>query len=131
MMARPSVVLDAGLFVAAATAMVAMASPVMAFDLVEECLPCVDLFSKLEAGPDGRLSQVIEMQQRGEPKSGTTMMGNRAKWILRGACELLGAMYGDETCAFSETTKQHEHELLFDPQLSPAGSACSCDEIDR
>ena len=123
--------MNAGLFVAAATAMVAMASPVVELDPVEECLPCVDLFSKLEAGPDGRLSQVIEMQQRGEPKSGTTMMGIRAKLILRGACQLLGAMYGDETCALSESTEQHEHELLFDPQLSPAGSACSCDEIDR
>ena len=121
--------MNAGLFVAAATAMVAMASPVVELDPVEECLPCVDLFSKLEAGPDGRLSQVIEMQQRGEPKSGTTMMGNRAGFILRGACQLLGAMYGDETCTVSETTKQYE--LLFDPQLSPAGGACSCDEIDR
>ena len=129
MMARPSVVLDAGLFVAAATAMVAMASPVMEFDLVEECLPCVDLFSKLEAGPDGRLSQVIEIQQRGEPKSGTTMMGFRASSILRGTCKLLGAMYGHGTCTILETNKQHG--LLFDPQLSPAGGACSCDEIDR
>ncbi|CAN0305282.1 unnamed protein product, partial [Scytosiphon promiscuus] len=45
-----------------------------AFEL-EECPPCEDLFLKLEAGADGRLSQSIEMQERGEPKSGTGMMG--------------------------------------------------------
>ena len=129
MMARPFAMMDVILFAATATAMAASAFPGVEFDPVEECLPCVDLFSRLEAGPDGRLSQVVDMQQRGEPKSGTTMMGIRAKAILRHTCELLGEMYGSETCTFSTTDKVHE--LLFVPELAPADSACPCDEIDR
>lgn len=99
-------------------------------DPVGKCLPCVDLFSKLEAGADGRLSQVVEIQQRGEPKSGTHMMGNWAREVLRRTCVFLGSMYGSETCT-TTTTKGRFTQLHFNPQMSRNGSTCSCDTIDR
>lgn len=97
--------------------------------LVQGCLPCVDLFAKLEAGADGRLSQAIDMQQRGEPKSGTTVMGSWATLALRGTCDFLGAMYGSETCSITESGALTQLEFI--PKLSRAASTCSCDSIDR
>lgn len=78
MMTSPSVVVGMILWVLAATA---TATPDFT-DRVEGCLPCEGLFSKLEAGPNGRLSQVVEIQQRGEPKSGTTLMWAWARKTL-------------------------------------------------
>lgn len=69
---------------------------------VEDCRSCLDLFSKLERGPDGRLSQAVEIQQRGEPKSGTSIMGSWAESALRGTCVFLGATYGSETCKITQ-----------------------------
>lgn len=133
MVTRLSAVVHALLFVLAAIATEATAGPELEFGPAEECPPCVDLFARLEAGSDGRLSQVVEMQQRGEPKSGTSMMGHWADAALDETCAFLSSMYGNETCTVTRTTEAAGEltQLLFNPQLSPADSACSCDVIDR
>ncbi|CAN0124123.1 unnamed protein product [Scytosiphon promiscuus] len=96
---------------------------------LEECPPCEDLFLKLEAGADGRLSQVIEMQERGEPKSGTSMMGLWAREALQSACDFLQSTYGRETCNI--THNPETVNLLFDPQAGLNNGACPCDTVDR
>eukprot|EP00903_Cladosiphon_okamuranus_P020051 g18417.t1 len=128
MMTGPSVVVGAILFVMAATVTATAANPGLEDDPAE-CPRCVDLFSKLESGPDGRLSQMVEIQQRAAPKSGSTMMGNRANGVLRGTCDWLNSLYGSETCTIIPTTAEL-WQMLFDPSLSTPDSACSCDEID-
>lgn len=98
---------------------------------LKECLPCEDLFSRLEVGPDGRLSQVVEMQQRGEPKSGTTVMWTWARTTLDETCKFLGSMYGSETCKLVNVNGQST-QLEFTPQVAGAVSrSCPCDTIQR
>lgn len=128
-MIRLSIMVDVILLMMAARAMMTTADPSLTLDPVQKCLPCEDLFTKLEAGPDGRLSQVIEIQQRGEPKSGTSMMAHWADAALEETCTFLGSMYGSETCTL--TRIEYVTLLQFLPGLSPADSACPCDKIDR
>lgn len=95
-----------------------------------ECPSCEDLFSNLETGAEGRLSQVVEIQERGEPKSGTGMMGIWARAALRSTCDFLSSTYGRETCHF--TRVGNGTYLLFDPQAPRHNnSTCPCDTIDR
>lgn len=65
----------------------------------EACPPCELLFRNLEpTGSDGKLSQVVRVQERGEPKSGTGMMFDWATGGLVRTCEYLQFLFGEETC---------------------------------
>lgn len=65
----------------------------------EVCPPCELLFSKLEdTGANGKLSQVVHVQERGEPKSGTGVMYFWAIATFLKTCDYLRELYGEETC---------------------------------
>lgn len=62
----------------------------------EPCTPCDVLFSKLErTGTDGKLSQDIRVQERGEPKSGTGLAFFWASAALMNACDYLKDQFGE------------------------------------
>lgn len=64
----------------------------------ETCPPCDSLFLKLEnTGQRGKMSQVVRVQERGEPKSGTGMMFDWATASLLRTCEYLQDNFGEET----------------------------------
>lgn len=68
------------------------------FDTVGACPPCELLFRNLEpTGQDGKLTQVVRVQERGEPKSGTGMMFDWATASLIHACDYLKHYFGEET----------------------------------
>ena len=63
------------------------------------CPPCELLFTKLEdTGANGKLSQVVNVQERGEPKSGTGVMYFWAIATFMKTCEYLRELYGEEAC---------------------------------
>ncbi|CAM9993163.1 unnamed protein product [Ectocarpus fasciculatus] len=59
----------------------------------DECPPCETMFGKLN-GAD----QHVELQLRGEPKSGTSFMFEWAVNALMVTCEELRRLYGESTC---------------------------------
>ena len=60
------------------------------------CPPCELLFRKLQpTKKDGKLAQVIRVQERGEPKSGTGMMFDWATGSLMHACDYLKHFFGE------------------------------------
>lgn len=62
----------------------------------EECPPCEVLFSKLEkTDRNGTLAQHVMVQERGEPKSGTTIMYAWTTATLRRTCDYLQGLYGE------------------------------------
>ena len=62
------------------------------------CPPCELLFSKLEdTGRNGKLSQFVTVQERGEPKSGTGLVYFWAIASFMKTCKYLGNLYGEET----------------------------------
>lgn len=66
-------------------------------NIEEPCLPCEVLFSKLErTGVDGKLSQDVRVQERGEPKSGTGVSYFWAAAALTHACDYLQELFGEE-----------------------------------
>lgn len=65
----------------------------------EPCPPCELLFRKLEKNKKtGKLTQVVRVQERGEPKSGTSLMLDWATGALDQACIYLQRLYGEATC---------------------------------
>ena len=63
----------------------------------ETCPPCELLFTKLEdKGGDGRLTQHVKVQERGEPKSGTGLMYFWAIATFTKTCDYLKRLYGEE-----------------------------------
>ena len=63
----------------------------------EKCPPCELLFRNLErAGEDNKLSQVVRVQERGEPKSGTGMMFDWATGTLMHTCNYLKHFFGEK-----------------------------------
>lgn len=65
----------------------------------EWCPPCEFFFSKLEENEEnGKLTQVVRVQERGEPKSGTGMMFDWATGALYETCNYLQRFYGEATC---------------------------------
>ena len=61
----------------------------------EKCPPCELFFRKLEAtGEDGKLVQEVKVQQRGEPKSGTSFMYDWATATLLRTCDYLKYLFG-------------------------------------
>lgn len=63
------------------------------------CPPCELLFRKLERNTEsGKLAQVVRVQERGEPKSGTSLMLDWATGALDRTCIYLQQLYGEATC---------------------------------
>ena len=63
----------------------------------EKCPPCELFFRKLaESGEDGKLVQEVKVQQRGEPKSGTSFMYDWATATLLRTCDYLKYLFGAE-----------------------------------
>lgn len=61
----------------------------------EWCPPCEIFFTKLEENKEtGKLNQVIRVQERGEPKSGTGMIFDWATGALDETCKYLRRFYG-------------------------------------
>lgn len=108
----------------------------------EACPPCELLFSKLETtGRGKKLSQQVNVQQRGEPKSGTVIMYSWARAALIHACNYLKEHFGEGSCRF-DTVKESDHDddpldrypgcsIIFEPARGGRDSRCSCDTIDR
>ncbi|CAM9115008.1 unnamed protein product, partial [Ectocarpus sp. 13 AM-2016] len=96
------------------------------------CLQCEDLFSKLEDAPDGKLLQKIQLQLRGEPKSGTTFVYLWAKGVLQHTCEHLRGMYGEESCRTVNIGEIGKHlAMIFEPNLASSNASCPCQQIER
>ncbi|CAM9470199.1 unnamed protein product [Scytosiphon promiscuus] len=101
--------------------------------LASEACPnsCSDVFSKLEDGPPGRptKTQRIQVQERGEPKSGTGFMFEWATIALGHSCMFLQNAYGERSCWIEWTPLNRT--MIFDPSLStPASASCSCDDVE-
>lgn len=65
----------------------------------DSCPPCELLFRKLEKNEEtGKLTQVVRVQERGEPKSGTGLMLDWATGALDHTCIYLQRLYGEGTC---------------------------------
>lgn len=63
----------------------------------EACPPCELLFRNLErSGSDGKLTQTVKVQERGEPKSGTGMVFDWATGSLIRTCDYLKHFFGEE-----------------------------------
>lgn len=70
----------------------------LAEHIEDPCPPCELLFGKLEkTGRDGKLSQEVRVQERGEPKSGTGFMYFWASATLLHTCGYLKGLFGEET----------------------------------
>lgn len=75
------------------------------------CPPCGLIFSKLsrresensprEGWQHGRREQIIDVVERGEPKSGTGMMFHMAGGCLWHTCEYLNGLFGEKSCTVS------------------------------
>lgn len=67
------------------------------------CPPCELFFRKLEENKEtGKLTQVVTVQERGEPKSGTGLMLDWATGALDHTCLYLQLLYGEATCLSSD-----------------------------
>ncbi|CAM9643453.1 unnamed protein product [Scytosiphon promiscuus] len=98
------------------------------------CPPCDGLFSKAQRTTGGKRVQNVEIQLRGEPKSGTTMMYAWAVGALARTCEHLQATYGEESCRMDPDLTvaiPGEATLTFEPSWAAEdSSSCPCDTID-
>ena len=62
------------------------------------CPPCELFFTKLEkTGRDGKLTQDVRVQERGEPKSGTGLLFFWGSAALMRTCDYLQELYGEKT----------------------------------
>lgn len=111
-------------------------SPVMSIFGPKDCLPCEVLFSKLTKTAEGDQEQVLLVQERGEPKSGTTFMFNWGRGALYRTCEFLQATYGESTCYITEPRIKPDSDspnavtMEFNPHLSGDEGSCSCSGVD-
>ncbi|CAM9437971.1 unnamed protein product [Ectocarpus fasciculatus] len=96
------------------------------------CLQCEELFSKLQDGPNGKLLQISQIRQRGEPKSGTSFMYHWAAVVLEHTCEHLRGMYGSESCRTEAIGDEKKNlAMIFEPSLAASNASCGCDGIER
>eukprot|EP00752_Nemacystus_decipiens_P008641 g7715.t1 len=123
------------------------------------CIPCDAMFRKVEETQRGTKVQNVNVQIRGEPKSGTTFMYEWAANALMVACGHIESMYGVGTCTVgfvqaytaregeiapinSNTTAKSMKRLFldFDPKRwrgpvssngTDVGAACPCENLDR
>lgn len=101
----------------------------------EECpTNCEALFGKLEDGGRGGRGKVqhVEVQERGEPKSGTGVMYEWATGAIAHSCIYLQRAYGKESCriewTFSNRTLIFEPHLAVNKETTPP---CQCSTVDR
>lgn len=74
----------------------------------ERCPPCELFFRKLEGtGDNGKLTQVVRVQERGEPKSGTGFMFDWATGALMRTCNYLQRLYGETMYALAMNRTGH------------------------
>ena len=67
-------------------------------ETTEWCPPCENFFRKLEKTKEnGKLTQVVRVQERGEPKSGTGILFDWSTGALVATCEHLKRFYGETT----------------------------------
>lgn len=100
------------------------------------CPPCDILFSKLETDSSGRRVQVVEVQERGEPKSGTSFMFEWAGGLLIHACEYLKKNFGDGSCRTGLRSNPRWHtleecSLIFEPRRATRKGPCVCEGVER
>lgn len=106
-----------------------------------ECPSCASLFTRLTTSDvDGRKSQRVDVQVRGEPKSGTGFQYSWARSAVLLSCEYLKHNFGEESCTTTWTRDEHpEREdmaptnltLVFEPSLASSEAACPCPGIRR
>ncbi|CAN0161921.1 unnamed protein product [Ascophyllum nodosum] len=123
------------------TSEVELPSPTELFPDAECPTNCEDLFSKLQDGPDGRKTQSVRLQVRGEPKSGTGMTQEWSWGALAHSCLYLQRLYGRESCRIlwrNETDSTHHfrletHSILFEPDLAAHDTSklCTCDSVEK
>lgn len=95
---------------------------------------CQSLFGKLEDGQIGSRGRVqhVEVQERGEPKSGTGFMYEWATGALGHSCVYLQRAYGMGSCRIEWDFANRT--LIFEPHVAMSESStppCHCDGIDR
>lgn len=99
---------------------------------------CEDIFPLLQPAVRGKV-QDVEIQVRGEPKSGTGMMAEWAWDALANVCLYLERLYGKSSCNIAWLTKPdnpsmpgYPHSIVFEPALGKNDSTpplCPCDSI--
>lgn len=98
-----------------------------------DCRPCASIFGKLEVSPDGggKMFQHVDIQERGEPKSGTGFMYEWATASLAQSCIYLQRAYGRGSCRIEWTFQNRT--LIFEPHLAGNDNdkPCHCSTIDR
>lgn len=102
----------------------------------DECpISCQSLFNKLEYKSEsgGLMSQLVNVVERGEPKSGTGFMTGMATVALAHFCHFLQRAYGQKSC-WVEFPTIHDRVLVFQPSLTKVEvelPPCSCDIVER
>lgn len=117
----------------------AVAWLILDFSSAGPCPRCNTVFSMINTTNSEDRVKIVEIQQRGEPKSGTTFMYQWAHGALVHTCEYLRQWYGQDTCHLERSTpigrQKGFHEgivLKFTPRRrSVLRSRCPCDEVDR
>lgn len=98
-----------------------------------DCHPCASTFGKLEVSPGGGggMFQHVDIQERGEPKSGTGFMYEWATAALAQSCIYLQRAYGRDSCRIEWTFVNRT--LIFEPYLAgkDLDKPCHCSTIDR
>lgn len=108
----------------------------------KSCPPCDLLFGKLEGngpspsmsspgGGDGRRIQHVEVEERGEPKSGTGFMFEWAMSALSHTCRYLESAFGRGSCRIEWDF--FNRTLIFDPRLAAEDrdKPCECEGVER
>lgn len=95
---------------------------------------CHDLFGKLDDWQSGSRGSVqhVEVQERGEPKSGTGFMYEWASGALGHSCAFLQRAYGKGSCRIEWVFTKRT--LIFEPHMALSETdtpPCHCDGIER
>lgn len=97
------------------------------------CPPCNLFFTRLELGEDGSRVQHVEVQERGEPRSGTGSMFDWAGESIIHTCNYLKQLFGEESCTIE--TKFYPYltfcSMSFQPTLAGGNGSCVCHGVDR
>lgn len=101
------------------------------------CVACEELFIQLDYLPNGSRIQNVEMQVRGEPKSGTSFMFKWACHALATACQYLRSLFGHDSCRIEEADvlgkpgRLGKTTLIFEPHKGGIGGHCDCGRVQR
>lgn len=98
------------------------------------CPPCDMIFSKLLPNAAGERVQNVKVQERGEPKSGTSFSMEWAAETLYHVCDYLDGLFGNSSCEISLDIKNslRHTRLTFDPDSGDTENAiCRCEDVER